>query len=136
MQKSKTPSPNAITKRPLSVIRLIVIWVLLTMLCSVCGCVASFFSARLTVAKDYTEEATVGVISYRGFPVWFSEVADGMRGFFYGGRFTANWAVWTAFFVLICCGLRFAFSKRGNKKKSSSSCECEDNPENSSQERS
>jgi len=100
------------------------------MLCLFGGCVASFLSAGITVAKDYTDVATVGVVSYIGFPVWFTMAADGMGGHFYSGRFNTNWMVWTAFFVLVCCGLRFAFSKRKNVMKSISSCEREDNSKN------
>ena len=105
-------------ERLASAVKLIIVWVLLVVTCSFCGLVASFFSVCVTVAKGYTEQATVGIISYKGFPVWFTMAADGMgfAGRFNFGRFQANWTVWALFFTLVCCGLRIALRKSRNKK--------------------
>ena len=88
--------------------------------CSFCGCTASFFSVYVTVGKDHTQEATIGVISRLGFPIWFTETAPGMgmgEGY-HPERWDANRRVWTGFFVcvtvLIASG-RF-FMKRRQKK--------------------
>jgi len=125
----------AIAKRPQNMAKRLAAWTLLTILCLFGGCVASHFSAFVTVGKDYADEATVGVVSYRGFPVWYYEAADGMRGHLHDGRANVNWCAWTAVFMLICYGLRFAFAERKNIKKPASSCKCEENTKNERDER-
>ena len=81
----------------------IVLWALLAMLCSLGGCLASYCSGVVTVATDCTRRDIEGIISYKGFPIWFYEAADGisiMSGWHFA-RFNANWCVWTVFFIVI-----------------------------------
>ena len=98
-------------KRPLKVVKLIVLLVLLAILCLFNGCVASYCSGVVTISKDYTTEATVGVTSFKGFPVWFNQAAPGIRIGLIPNRIFANWCVWTTVFMLVCCGLCFMGTK-------------------------
>jgi len=101
-------------KTRLKVIKLTVLWTVLTMLCLFNGCVASYCSGIVTVAKDYTQTETVGIISYRGFPVWFQRTAPGLRymALAFRNRIFANWCVWTTVFLFMCCSLYFKRAKR------------------------
>ena len=101
-------------KRPLKAAKLIDMLTLLVILCLFDGCVASFCSEFVTVAKNYSDEATIGVVSYLGFPIWFTRAADGLgfSGRFNPERFNANWCVWATIFLLICCSLYFMKTKR------------------------
>jgi len=98
-------------KRPLKVAKLIALLVLLAILCLFDGCVASYCSGFVTVAKDYTTEETVGITSFQGFPVWFDQAAPGIRIGLIPNRIFANWCVWTTVFMLICFGLYFMRTK-------------------------
>ena len=73
------------------------------LLCLSLGITASFFSASVTVGEDRSQIETVGVISYRGFPLWYKESSE--VGIFYPARFKINWYIWTAFFLIICYGI-------------------------------
>jgi len=101
-------------KRRLETVQSVVLLMLLTMLCSFNGCVTSYCSGFVTVTKDYTTEARIGLRAFgirtlKGFPVWYNESTIGIRA----GRnlilerFLANWCVWTTVFMLICCRLYF-----------------------------
>jgi len=93
-------------------------WLLLITLCSFSGCVTSVFSVFVTVGKDYTQEATVGIISRKGFPIWYTESASGMGmgAGYHPYRWDANCLAWTVFFmvvvVFICYGIHFVKTKR------------------------
>ena len=97
-----------------SVVKPVAVWLLATMLCLFSGCVTSYCTGFITIAKDYSQEATVGVISYKGFPVWFCEAASGISAIsgWHPERVYINWYVWTIIFVIICCRLRFVKVKR------------------------
>ena len=66
------------------------------MLLPIIGVITAYFSAFITVSKDYSAEATVGVISHRGFPIWFIGSADGISimGSWHLERFTYNIYFW------------------------------------------
>ena len=100
-------------KRPLKVVKLIVLLVLLAILCLFNGCIASYCSGVVTVAKDYTTEATVGITSFKGFPIWFNQDAPGIRIGLIPNRIFANWCAWTVVFMLICCSLYYMRTKSG-----------------------
>jgi hypothetical protein len=58
--------------------------------------VASYFSGRISLQTDSSQEATVGTIRRCGFPVWFYEQASGisiMSGW-NPDRFLVNSIVW------------------------------------------
>ena len=95
------------------VVRLIVVWVFLIMLCLFSGCTASFFSLRAVVGEDHTQVETVGIIYQMGFPIWYHTYATGGRVFgdYHAIRLVANWGVWATVFMLICYGLRRLFMK-------------------------
>ena len=103
-------------------VKTIAVGILLAALCSFCGCVASLLSGSVVVGKDYTQEETVGVISYFGFPVWFAKGASGTGygGSHYPERWRANCRVWTVFFmcaaVLTATGLGVMKRKRKGVK--------------------
>ena len=107
-------------------VRVTVLWGLRVAFCSFCGCVASFFSVFVTVGEDYTQEETVGVISRKGFPVWFTETADGIRSGFHDDRFGVNCHVWTVFFILAVVlavyAQRSVKRKRDDRKRQNLSC--------------
>ena len=94
-------------KRPLKTAKFIALLALLALFCLFNGCVASCCSGFVTVAKDYTSEATVGVASLKGFPIWFDRDAPWIRIGLIPNRVVANWGVWTTVFMLICCGIYF-----------------------------
>jgi len=98
-------------KRLLKAIKRAALLALLTILCLFCGCVASFCSGYVTVAKDYTTEATVGITSFQGFPIWFNQDAPGIRIGLIPNRIFANGCVWTTIFLFICCGYYFTKTK-------------------------
>ena len=87
--------------------RLIIRFTLGAVGCAVAAFVCSFLSGFLTVFTDPSQEATVGVISLRGFPIWFYQAADGisiMRGWQLD-RFGLNCMVWfLAWFSLFTYG--------------------------------
>ena len=67
----------------------------------------SYVTSLMTVSVDHREEATVGLILLKGFPIWFYQQAPGisiMSGWKFD-RFAGNCAVW---FAVI-----FAFSAYG-----------------------
>ena len=96
-------------KRWLKAIKRTALSALLVMFCSFNGCVASFYSGYVTVAKDYTTEETVGITSFQGFPIWYDQCAPHTRAWtgLILNRIYANWCVWTTVFMLICCRLYF-----------------------------
>ena len=97
--------------RPLNVAKLTALLMLLAILCLFNGCVTSCCSGFFPVAKDYTTEATVGITSFCGFPVWFKQAAPGIRAGWIPNRIYANWCVWTTVFMLACCGIYFVRTK-------------------------
>jgi hypothetical protein len=63
----------------------------------------SYGTGRITIQVDASEEATVGLIQRKGFPVWFYEQAPGisiMSGWKFD-RFLINSAVWLVLFGII-----------------------------------
>lgn len=94
-------------------VKLVIVWALLMMLCLFLGYIASLYSLQVVMSKDYTQEETIGIISHKGFPIWYHAWAPGGRVFgdFHPIRLIANWGVWTAFFLLIGYGLRCLFAK-------------------------
>lgn len=98
-------------------------WGLWTLLCSLLGCIASSLSVCVTAGKDYTQEAAAGIISRKGFPIWFFEAAPGRRIIegLCSGRFDANCYVWAAFFlaivVLISCARYFVKQRRERRQQ-------------------
>ena len=94
---------NKMAEKFFKVIKTISSFLLLIMVCSILGCVTSYCSGAITIAKDYTQIDIVGIISYKGFPIWYYEAADGYS-IMYGWRLEriyANWGVWTIFFMII-----------------------------------
>ncbi len=56
----------------------------------------SYISGFVVISKDYTEEATVGIIAHCGIPIWFYAHAPGisiMSGW-HVARFLLNAAMW------------------------------------------
>ena len=98
-------------KRWLKVVKIIALLALLIIICSFNGCVVSYFSGNVTIAKDYTTEETVGITSFRGFPIWYDQAAPGIRIGLIPNRIFANWCVWTTVFLLFCCGLYYMKTK-------------------------
>jgi len=79
------------------------------------GPVASYFSGLIKIASSDAELQTIGLISYRGFPIWFYEQAPGlsiMSGWHFDRLYwnTAAWIV-SLFFLFIF----MAALLRGNK---------------------
>jgi len=84
-------------------IKSIVMWGLPIALCSFGGCVASLLSGSVIAEKDYTQEETIGVVSYFGYPVWYAKGASGM-GYsesFIPERWKLNCLIWTVFLMSI-----------------------------------
>jgi len=102
---------TSIKERLVKIIKFIVLWGLLTILCSFLGCTASEFSGFVVTGKDYTQIETIGVVSYYGYPVWYAKGASGMgyAGSFIPERWKLNCLIWTVFFmgitVLITTGV-------------------------------
>jgi hypothetical protein len=67
--------------------------------------IAAYLSAFIVVGKDYSAEATVGMITLRGFPVWFLETAPGISimSSWHFARFGINFGIW--FLLLLCAGI-------------------------------
>ncbi len=67
--------------------------------------IAAYLSGFVVVGKDYSDEATVGMITLRGFPVWFLKTAPGISimSSWHFDRFEINFGIW--FLVLFCVGV-------------------------------
>ena len=67
--------------------------------------IAAYLSGFIVVGKDYSEEDTVGMITLRGFPVWFLGTATGISimSSWHIDRFGINFGIW--FLVLLCVGI-------------------------------
>jgi len=109
-----------VKERLVKTIKRVVMWGSLIALCSFGGCVASLLSGSVIAEKDYTQEETIGVVSYFGYPVWYAKGASGMgyAGSFIPERWRLNCLIWTVCLmgitVLIATGVWLI--KRKQKK--------------------
>jgi len=77
--------------------------------------IAAHFSTRVVMSEDSSQEATVGIISREGFPIWFVESAPGCS-IYYGwhqARCYADIAVWAVVLVLLGLAVNRIIGKRG-----------------------
>jgi hypothetical protein len=79
--------------------------------------VFAYLSGFIIVGKDYSEEATVGIITHHGFPIWFIGTAPGISimSSWHIDRFGANIAIW--YVLLFAAAVVMHFNIR--KKRSS-----------------
>ncbi len=77
--------------------------------------IATCLSGFIEVGKDYSQEATVGIITLRGFPVWFVGTAPGISimSSWHFERFGINFAIWLL--VLLCVGIASHVMIKKNK---------------------
>jgi len=83
--------------------------------------VTTFLSGFIIVGKDYSEEATVGMITLQGFPVWFLGTAPGISimSSWHLDRFGINFGVW--FLALFCVGIATHIRIKKNKSSTQAS---------------
>jgi len=76
--------------------------------------VTAYFSAAIVMGKNLSEEATVGIITYRGFPVWFLSEAPGISimSSWHFNRFLINIFIWFLIFLSIATVTHIRIGKR------------------------
>ena len=79
--------------------------------------VVAYLSGFIIVGKDYSGEATVGIVTHHGFPVWFVGTAPGISimSSWHLDRFAVNIGIW--FLMLLTIGI--VLHIRIRKKRSS-----------------
>jgi len=79
--------------------------------------VITHLSAFIVVGHDHSEEATVGIITFRGFPVWFIEQAPGISimSSWHFDRFQINLGVWFAILLLTATAIHIMIRRRKMK---------------------
>ena len=83
--------------------------------------VVAYLSGFIVVDTDYSEEATVGIVTHHGFPVWFLGTAPGISimSSWHVDRFAVNIGIWLLMLLTIGIALHIRIRKKRRSNQAS-----------------